>query len=200
MGLFGTSDELLGLLTGWLEVPARAESSEQVTIEMFEAGIAPDREHDSALARARWLAEHRAEGSFPCGVVVIGPEALAAPVADDPWARGSEMPASAVAVTAAVLPDVVVFFPQSDEVGGMGPVAELGRIPRASIVEVDVENAGGVHVAEPAHETLEPSEPIQLVLRWTSGGMLDEDRFGFRSSWSAWDAGRRLRRARLPAA
>ncbi len=198
MGLF---DDSIDLFTIWADglSPGMADvASSRVGAEIFRAGIRPDPEHEEALARSRWLAEERAESSFPCGVVVMGPDALAAPAGDDPWARGSQIPASAVAVTAVVVPDAVVFLREPMEGVDADPVVELGRIPRSAIGEVDVVNAAGSHVAEPVREALEPSEPVQLVLRWTNEGAPDEDRFGFMSAWTAWDAGRRLRRAKLP--
>jgi len=198
VGLF---DDSFDLFTIWADglSPGMADiASARVGAEIFLAGIQPDLEHEEAIARSRWLAEERAESSFPCGVVVVGSDAPAAPVADDPWARDSPMPASAVAVTAVVVPAAVIFLRDPIEGVDADTVIELGRIPRSAIGDVDVVDAAGSHVAEPVRETLEPSEPVQLVLRWTNDGRPDEDRFGFRSAWTAWDAGRRLRRAKLP--
>jgi hypothetical protein len=193
MGLF---DDPIDLLALWATggIPSMADvASAKVGEEIFHAGIQPDAEYEEALARSRWMAEHRAESSFPCGVVVVSPEAAAT---TDPWARPSQVPAGTVSVTAVVVPGAVVFL--RDPIDGVDAelVVELGRIARAAIGEIDVVNAAGAHVPEPTRETLEPSEPVELVLRWANEGIADEDRFCFLSPWLAWDAGRRLLRAK----
>jgi hypothetical protein len=195
MGLFDDPTDLFTIWADGLSPGTADVASARVAAEIFRAGIRPDLEHEEALARSRWLAEQRAEISFPCGVVVVDADAPAP--GEDPWARPSQMPATAVAVTAVVVPDAVVFLREPVEGVDVDLVVELGRIPRTSIVEVDVVDASGTHVPEVADETLEPSEPVQLVLRWSNDGVPDDDRFGFRSAWSAWDAGRRLRLAKL---
>lgn len=93
-------------------------------------------------------------------------------------------------VLAAVLPEEVVFI---REQGQDEDVEEVGRLPRTAIREVDVLDAAGAHVAEPLRETIEPSRPMFTVLRWSNDGAPDEDRFLFRSAWSAWEAAHRLR-------
>ena len=89
-------------------------------------------------------------------------------------------------VMAAVLPNDIVFI---REQGEDEEVDEVGRLPRTAIQDVDVVDERGIHVPEPIHETLEPSQLVFTVLRWSNEGMPDEDRFAFRSPWMAWTAG-----------
>jgi len=92
-----------------------------------------------------------------------------------------------------VLPNDLAFI---REQGEDEDVEEVGRLPRGAIQDVDVVDEHGSHVPEPVHETIEPSQLVFLVLRWTNEGVDDEDRFAFRSPWLAWRAGRRLLEAR----
>lgn len=225
------------------------EARAQVAREILHAGLQPDVEAEALLERTRWLEEHRAERSFPCGVVP-GPGTVATdeprsggPVADDRaadtgepgrpllpsdpgWASpeptvvvaappprqdqaapgaepspegqgspstGSEPPASmglaSMSVLAAVLPDDLVFL---REYGSGADVEEVGRLPRSAIEDVDVVDETDAHVPDPIGETIEPSQPVFAVLRWSNAGTPDEDRFLFRSRWQAWQAAHRL--------
>jgi len=56
--------------------------------------------------------------------------------------------------------------------------------------------SAGQHAPEPLHESFEPDVDVTIVLRWSRDGEEQEDRFAFRSQWSAWQAARRLREAR----
>jgi hypothetical protein len=175
-----------------------------------------DEEDQERIERARWLEEERAERSFPCGIVLLP---------DPPWPvpgrpRAPEVPpppAQAPSVTstppvpvpppefeaaapllptpviAAVLPKDIVFVVEDPE---GEDVEEVGRLPRTAIQDIDVVDEGGNHVPEPIHETLEPSQLVFTVLRWSNEGTPDEDRFAFRSPWMAWTAGTRLLEAR----
>ena len=96
-------------------------------------------------------------------------------------------------VMAAVLPNDVVFI---REQGEDEEVDEVGRLPRGAIRDVDVVDERGSHVPEPTHETIEPSQLVFTVLRWSNEGVDDEDRFAFRSPSLAWQAGRKLMEAR----
>ncbi|MDQ4107870.1 MAG: hypothetical protein M3138_03565 [Actinomycetota bacterium] len=77
-------------------------------------------------------------------------------------------------------------------------VVELGRLPRNAIREADVVDPAGTHIPEPIHETFESDRPALAVLRWSNGGLDDEERFAFRSVCLAWRAARRLLGARRP--
>lgn len=139
------------------------------------------------VERSRWLEEHRAERSFPCGLV---------PDRHDietgmPRLDGLPEHVVPVEVTAAVLLDDVVFIRE-----GADDVVEVGRIPRTAITGIDALDRSGAHIPEPIHETIEPPQLSLLVLTWMNVGVADEDRFAFRSPWLAWRAGRRLMEAR----
>jgi hypothetical protein len=95
-------------------------------------------------------------------------------------------------VTVAVLPSDIAFLLEDGE----GDVEEAGRFPRSAIVGVDVVDERGDHVPEPIRETIEPSQLVFTVLRWSNEGRPDEDRFAFRSPWLAWRAGWKLMEAR----
>jgi hypothetical protein len=160
----------------------------KVAQDMFRAGIEPDEEDLGRLARSRWLEANGAEHSFPCGVV---PQPERAP--DEP--RLNVLPAlrpTVVSVIAAVLPGDVVFLHEQ----GSAEVVELGRLPRDAIRDAHVVDPAGVHIPEPVHETLESDRLALVVLRWSNGGVDDEERFAFRSVWLAWKAARKLLTAR----
>jgi hypothetical protein len=219
---------------------AGEEQRARIEREIFHAGIQPDEEHEGELARSRWLEEHRAERSFPCGIVpeprsdraadsmparpdIAVPDVMEEPGPDRaadllPSEPGWGMPESGVyapqsaperpdaedepeideirpmSVVAAVLPEDLVFIREfgADE----GEVEEVGRRPRRAIQAVDVVDETGVHVPEPIDETFEPPKLAWTVLSWANQGTPDEDRFAFRSSWTAWQAARRLLEAR----
>ena len=178
-------------------------------------------ENDEAkLERTRWLEANAAERTFPCGIV---PDPVLAETdpgrtrrraepprpllpSDPGWAapqRPVEMgppaepqpltPLRPMQVMAAVLPNEVVFI---REQGEDAEVDEVGRLPRGAIRDVDVVDERGIHVPEPIHETIEPSQLVFTVLRWSNEGVDDEDRFAFRSPSLAWQAGRKLLEAR----
>lgn len=198
---------------------------------------------EAKLERSRWLEEHQAERTFPCGVVPEPPrdaldpdpvsdvttaseaasssEAASATAEPEPrrplrpsdpgWAAPDPpvvtpstppvapsetveeervvSPLRAMQVIAAVLPTDLVFIREESR---REDVEEVGRLPRASISEVDVVDPTGAHVADPVRETIEPSQPVFAVLRWSNAGTPDEDRFLFRSRWQAWQAAHRL--------
>ena len=175
---------------------------------------------EAKLARTRWLEANRAERSFPCGVVpdpVLeatdpantaprseperpllpsdpGWAAPAKPVVAPPPAEPHPLPPlRPMQVIAAVLPTDLVFI---REQGSDDEVEEVGRLPRSAIQDVDVVDAKDTHVPDPVRETIEPSQPVFTVLRWTNAGTPDEDRFLFRSPWMAWQAAHRLREAK----
>jgi hypothetical protein len=165
------------------------EATADIARDMFHRGIQPDEEDEARLARSRWLEENRAEYSFPCGVVPL-PE----PGPQEPQLNVLPMMRRQVAsVVAAVLPTELVFVIEAEEGEN---VEEVGRLPRTAIQDVDVVDERGHHVPEPIHETIEPSQLVFMVLRWSNEGTPDEDRFAFRSPWMAWTAARRLMEAR----
>lgn len=127
-------------------------------------------------ARTRWLHANGAEASFPCGVVLVEDEA--------------------VPVLVAIVPDGIAFLAETPQGASVYDVLEVGRIPRSALTEIDVVDAAGRHVPEPLHESFEPDVDVWSVLRWTRDGEEHEDRFAFRSLWTAWQAARRLGEAR----
>ncbi len=143
-------------------------------------------------ARQTWLEEHRAERSFPCGVVPHPEPVPGHPRMPTPRLNVPRREMSYVQVIAVVLPSDLAFIRGQET----GEIVEVGRIPRSSIREVDVVDASGVHIAEPIRETFEPPQLALLVLTWTNAGVDDEDRFAFRSPWMAWQAARWLMAAR----
>jgi hypothetical protein len=178
-----------------------------------------ERQEEGKLARSRWLEANRAERSFPCGIVpdpvlvATDPgraEPASAPrplLPSEPGWAALQRPITAQApaepqpltplrpmnVMAAVLPDDIVFIREQDD---DDEVDEVGRLPRDAIREVDVVDPQGAHVPEPVRESIEPSQPVFAVLRWSNEGAPDEDRFAFRSTWTAWQAAHRLREAK----
>ena len=174
-----------------------------------------ERSEGAKLARSRWLEEHRAERTFPCGVVpdpVLEATQPTSPegaperelLPSDPGWAARDLPSSVGAVPqdprpltplrpmqvlAAVLPTDLVFI---REYGEDEEVEEVGRLPRRAIEATDVVDSSGAHVPEPVEETIEPSMLAWTVLRWSNEGTPDEDRFTFRSRWTAWEAARRL--------
>ena len=178
-----------------------------------------DEQGRGRIDRARWLGEHRAERSFPCGIVLLpdpswpAPKRPRSPDVPPPPPRAPapsmtaptppapvpppeyelEAPLLPTQVVAAVLPTDLVFVLEDAE---GEDVQELGRLPRTAIQDVDVVDERGDHVPEPIHETIEPSQLVFTVLRWSNEDTPDEDRFAFRSPWLAWAAGRKLLEAR----
>jgi hypothetical protein len=178
-----------------------------------------ERSEEAKLERTRWLEEHHAERTFMCGVVpdpvleATQPEAPEVPPAgellpsDPGWALPGTVaretavppdpqpltPLRPMQVLAAVLPTDLVFI---REYGDGEEVEEVGRLPRRAIEATDVVDSAGAHVPEPVEEAIEPSMLAWTVLRWSNEGTPDEDRFTFRSRWTAWEAARRLLEAK----
>jgi len=163
----------------------------RVSLEMFRAGVAPDREHEIRLARTRWLEEHRAIASFTCGVAAE--EGDPADVPDpDPW---GERPVRTVPVTVAVLAEEFVFLREGGDEPGTEPLAEVGRFPRAAFASAHLEDASGQRVAAPLPDTFEPAAPCRLVVTWRrDDGAEDHDAFAFMSLSVAEEAAARFRR------
>lgn len=143
-------------------------------------------------ARTRWLEEHRAERSFPCGLVPDPESSSEEPRMPEPRLNVPRNQRIWIQVIAAVLPSDLAFIRGQDN----GEIVEVGRMPRSAIREVDVVDASDVHIPEPIRETFEPPQLALLVLTWTNAGIDDEDRFAFRSPWMAWQAARWLMTAR----
>ncbi len=174
---------------------ARTEKATRGLHAAERAGVYERLDRRAALgaSRSRWLHEHGATSSFPCGVVRPAEEGE-----DDPalaMLRGMDLE---LPVTAAMLADDVAFLAEPPEASGVREVIEVGRIPRASLGVDDVVDANGTHVPEPLREGFEPETDVWLVLRWGEGAAADEERFLFRSPWLAWEAARRLRGAAGP--
>ncbi|MGH2680252.1 MAG: hypothetical protein ACRDG8_07185 [Actinomycetota bacterium] len=190
MSIFDWAGFDLQDLTGgtWLFGGTGDAATARIAEEQFRLGIRPDVEGEARLARSRWLEQHRAEYSFPCGVV---PEPEPPPEAP----RLNVVPRvrrTVAVVIAAVLPSDLVFLLDQDT----ETVEELGRIPRTAIRDADVVDPAGAHVPEPAHESFESVQPALLVLRWSNDGVDEEERFAFRSVWLAWKTARKLLEAR----
>lgn len=178
-----------------------------------------DRDAEAKVERSRWLEEHRAERSFPCGIVPdpvleatqptppAGASARELLPSDPGWATpdppvtGAAVPPDPrpltplrpMQVIAAVLPADVAFI---REFGDDEEVDEVARLPRRAIREVDVVDLRNAHVPEPSREEIEPEQLVFAVLRWSDQGAPDEDRFAFRSPWTAWRAARQLLEAK----
>ena len=217
MGLFDWGDALT--LRLWLNV-VRAYDLDQELVR--REGRRSDRSQGEKLKieRTRWLEEHHAERSFPCGIVLMPdptwpmpkppavPEAPASrPSASQPSGAPGSTPPTPVPrlelelaapllpmqVIAAVLPTDAVFVLEEAE---GDDVKEVGRLPRSAILGIDVIDERGDHVPEPIHETIEQPQVVFTLIRWSNEGSPDEDRFLFRSPWLAWNAGRKLLEAR----
>jgi hypothetical protein len=132
------------------------------------------RAHRLAVARSRWMADHRAEGVFPCGVT-----RPVLPVSDDGHTVRDHR--TEVQVFAAALADSLVFLVEPPEGWPRHDPIEVGTIRRDAIAEVDVVDERGTHVPEPVRESLEPEPEVELVLRWS--GDPGEQRLTFRSPW-----------------
>ena len=224
LGAVSTMDPV-GIILGELERFEEDVESEHLDVRVSKDQLAlarllaqrgeRERSEGAKLERTRWLEEHRAERSFPCGVVpdpVLEATQPAPPEArparellpSDPGWAAQDLPSIGTAVPpdpqpltplrpmqvlAAVLPTDLVFI---REYGEGEEVDEVGRLPRNAIHGVDVVDTSDAHIPEPIEETLEPSRLAWTVLRWTNQGAPDEDRFAFRSSWMAWRAARQL--------
>ena len=134
-------------------------------------------------ARTRWLDEHHAERSFPCGVV-----RWEAPVDD-----GAVM--VEVFVTAVVTDTSVMFLVERPDGTGGVPV-EVGSIDRGAIADVEVLHLDGRGVPRPASEPMDPEPEVVLLITWRDEtGSAASQRLLFGSSWEAWRATDRLRAA-----
>jgi hypothetical protein len=185
------------LVAGWTnEQLRRGDDKLRVTLEVFRAGIAPDREHEIRIARTRWLEEHHALTSFTCGVAAEELTTTEGPD-PDPW---GERPMRTVPVTVAVLPDAFVFLCEGSDESGTEPLVEVGRFPRRSFVAAHLEDARGNRVAAPAGDVFEPAAPCRLVVTWKrQDGTEDHDAFAFMSLSVAEDAAGRFRRSAVSA-
>jgi hypothetical protein len=180
------------LVARWTNEQLRRGDDElRVTLEIFRAGVAPDREHEIRLARTRWLEQHHAIASFTCGVAAEDDEAADVPD-PDPW---GERTVRMVPVTVAVLADVFVFLREGGDEPGTDPLVDVGRFARASFVSAHLEDASGRRVAGRAGEVFEPVTPCRLVVTWRNDdGTDDHDVFGFMSLSVAEEAAGRFRR------
>jgi hypothetical protein len=140
-------------------------------------------------ARTRWLRAHRAEVSFPCGVVPTDDVGFPPEVRD----RRAEL-----AVVVAVLPDAVSFLVDPPEMFPSPEPVEAGSVPRDALAGAEVCDLAGAPVPEPAAESFEPEPDVVLVVSWFDGDETREQRLLFRSAWLAWSAARRLRQAFVP--
>jgi hypothetical protein len=134
-------------------------------------------------ARTRWLDEHHAQRSFPCGVVRW----------EAPRDDGAVI--VEVFVTAVVTDTAVVFLVERPDGTGGIPI-EVGSIDRDAIAEVEVLHVDGRAVPRPAAEPMDPEPEVVLVIRWRDAeGAFAVQRLLFGSSWEAWRATDRLRAA-----
>jgi hypothetical protein len=139
-----------------------------------------------AAARSRWLSDHDAERSFPCGVVQ--PEGLIDATVRD---RRVEL-----AVIAAVLPSTVVFLVEPPpSYPGDEPI-DAGGIDRRSGATVEVVGLDERPMPRPAAEPIDPEPEVAVMIHWPAADETRaEQRLLFRSSWDAWMAADRLRDA-----
>ncbi len=160
------------------QTPPPVTAGERLLIEQRRAHAA-----EVGRARTRWLDEHHAEASFPCGVV-----RWEAPTDD-----GTVI--VEVFVTAVVTDASVVFLVDRPDGSGGSPV-EVGSIDRAAITEVTVLDLDGRELLHPASEPIDPEPDVELAIRWhDAAGAPAEQRLLFASSWEAWRAADRLRAA-----
>ena len=154
--------------------------------ERGQLAEARERARGVAAARSKWLSDHDAERSFPCGVV--RPDGVIDPSVRD---RRPEL-----AVIAAVLPVTVAFLVEPPPTyPGEEPI-EAGSIDRSALRSVEVVDLEGGAVLRPASEPIDPEPEVVVVIGWTdAAGDLAEQRLLFRSSWEAWTAADRLRQA-----
>ena len=154
--------------------------------ERGELADARERSRSLAVARSKWLFDHGAERSFPCGVV--RPDGLIDPSVRE---RRPELP-----VIAAVLPAVIAFLVEPPpSYPGDEPI-EAGTIERPAIRSVDVVDHEGRSVQRPVTEPIDPEPGCELVIGWTdAAGERAEQCLSFASSWEAWAAADRLRHA-----
>lgn len=187
MGIFGSYGAFAIYASRlWEDATAEAVRSYREAAERAE-------KEELRNARSEWLEANRAERSFPCGVV---PDPEPGPgETRRPEVRLNVLRTRPLQVIAAVLPDDVAFLREEWE---PARITEVGRIPRAAIQDVEVVDEQENEVPQPFQESFEPSKLVFVILRWLNGGVSDEDRFAFRSSWIAWQAAKHLRAAASP--
>jgi hypothetical protein len=156
-----------------------------ILAERGELANARERARGLAAARSRWLSDHDAERSFPCGVVK--PEGLI-----DAMVRDHRVE---LAVIAAVLPSTVAFLVEPPpSYPGDEPI-EAGGIDRRSGATVEVLGLDERPVPRPAAEPIDPEPEVVIVIHWAADETQAQQRLLFRSSWEAWMAADRLRDA-----
>jgi hypothetical protein len=151
--------------------------------ERGQLAASRERARGLAAARSRWLSDHDAERSFPCGVV--RPDGLIDQSVRD---RRPEL-----AVIAAVLPSAVAFLVEPPPSYPGDEPLEAGAIERLAGADLSVVGLDDRPVIRPAMEPLDPEPDAIVVIRWRSAdGELGEQRLLFRSSWEAWLASDKL--------
>jgi hypothetical protein len=154
--------------------------------ERGELADARERARGVSAARSRWLSDHHAERSFPCGIV--RPDGLI-----DPSVRERRRELS---VIAAVLPATVAFLVDPPESYPGDEPIEAGAVERAAIRSIDVAGVEGGSVPRPASEPIDPEPEVVVIVHWVdAAGENAEQRLLFRSSWDAWLAADKLRQA-----
>jgi hypothetical protein len=139
-----------------------------------------------AAARSKWLADHEAERSFPSGVVC--PDGL---IDASVRERRPEL-----AVIAAVLPTTLTFLVEPPPTYPGDDPIEAGSVERSAIGAIEVVGLDGQTISRPASEPIDPEPEVVVSIGWTdAAGSTEAQRLLFRSSWEAWTAADRLRRA-----
>jgi hypothetical protein len=139
-----------------------------------------------AAARSKWLFDHEAERSFPCGVV--RPDGL---IDASVRERRPEL-----AVIAAVLPATLAFLVEPPPTYPGDEPIEAGSIERSAIGAIEVVGTDGRPVPRPQAEPVDPEPEVVVSIGWTdAAGSAAAQRLLFRSSWEAWTAADRLRQA-----
>lgn len=173
-----------GLLAAYAFQAHRQHQLAELAAEHAVRAGERERSRALAVARSRWIANHRAEGMFPCGV-----SRPVLPGSDD--GRRIRDHRTEVQVFAAILADAVVFLVEPPSAWPRLDPIEAGSIRRDTITEVDVVDEQGASMPEPSAESIDREPEVELVVRWV--GEPGEQRLTFRSSWLAWQAARRLR-------
>ena len=158
--------------------PPMVTSGERLLIEQRRAHAA-----EVGRARTRWLDEHHAEASFPCGVIRWEASVQDGTVIVE------------VFVTAVITDGVVAFLVDRPDGSGGVPV-EVGSVDRGAIADVTVMDLDGHELLHPASEPIDPEPEVALVMKWRAAdGGSAEQRLLFGSAWEAWRAADRLRAA-----
>ena len=154
--------------------------------ERGQLADARERARGLAAERSKWLSDHDAERSFPCGVV--RPDGLI-----DSSVRDGRRE---LAVIAAILPTTIAFLVEPPATYPGDEPIEAGSIERSAIHTVEVVRPDGQSVPRPASEPIDPEPEVVLSVAWTdAAGEPAEQRLLFRSSWEAWVAADRLGQA-----